>query len=162
MFCSRRGRCALVWGTFSCGARPGPSCQFCNTHTPNKGHFCLVQTLSQYQDSAALHDIWLFSKLPLFYKISLPCRCKDHCKTNGNTYYGTQYGKYCACGTARPDDSAKASESACSMTCPGDTSTICGGHFKRSVYEIASGSKRKREAVEEGECKCRGKEYQVS
>ena len=52
----------------------------------------------------------------------------------GYDYAGLQARAYCSCGNTYGSHGL-ASESECDETCTGDTSQICGGGWRNSVYK---------------------------
>ncbi|XP_076086372.1 uncharacterized protein LOC143057030 [Mytilus galloprovincialis] len=62
--------------------------------------------------------------------------CIDLC--SGFEYIGLQYLYHCLCGNSLGDSDAyyKVAEINCQFRCGGDTSQICGGIWKNSVYKI--------------------------
>ena len=62
-------------------------------------------------------------------------RCKEHCKDNGYSFAGVQYGKYCFCGNKRPAKQFLAGQqSECNKACAGDSGVMCGGYWRMNVY----------------------------
>ncbi|KAG9017302.1 hypothetical protein FRB93_007415 [Tulasnella sp. JGI-2019a] len=64
-----------------------------------------------------------------------PAMCQQLCV--GYTYAGTEYSDECYCGTSM---TVSTTSSACSSTCAGDSSKICGGSWALSVYQLTGTS----------------------
>ena len=54
--------------------------------------------------------------------------CSDY------TYFGVEYGSECFCGNSIGTGSVKTVEGECSMTCPGNTTEICGAGNRLTLY----------------------------
>lgn len=50
------------------------------------------------------------------------------------TYFGTEYSAECFCGNALRNTTALVDESECGMTCAGNSTQLCGGGNRLSVY----------------------------
>ena len=61
-------------------------------------------------------------------------RCAGNCTSY--QYFGVEYGNECYCGNTLGVGSVKALESDCSMTCPGNSSEICGNGNRLTLYTI--------------------------
>ncbi|RMZ89345.1 hypothetical protein DV736_g3426, partial [Chaetothyriales sp. CBS 134916] len=59
--------------------------------------------------------------------------CADHCSTY--TFFGTEYSGECYCGNTLSASSTNASLADCDMTCSGDSTEICGGPARLSLYQ---------------------------
>jgi len=59
-----------------------------------------------------------------------PAVCKTDCI--GFTYYGVEYGRECYCGNSFP--SGIPVSTACTITCAGDSTQICGGGNALNIY----------------------------
>ena len=66
-----------------------------------------------------------------------PEKCESACREASYLYFGVQKGtgKDCFCGNTLAHQEKKA-ESECDVPCPGDNSTICGGHWRQSLFKI--------------------------
>ena len=53
----------------------------------------------------------------------------------GYRYAGLEYRYECFCGDFYYDKYGKVSDHECNETCPGNSSQICGGPWKLSVYD---------------------------
>ncbi|XP_071095014.1 salivary glue protein Sgs-3-like [Haliotis cracherodii] len=62
--------------------------------------------------------------------------CKLHCHGMNYIYFGTKRGYKCFCGAVIKDGYMKIPDSECNASCPGDRSTMCGGHGRISIYKI--------------------------
>ncbi|EXJ87033.1 hypothetical protein A1O3_03990 [Capronia epimyces CBS 606.96] len=60
--------------------------------------------------------------------------CAGNC--TGFAYFGVEYGRECYCGNSLAAGSATATDGRCSMTCAGNSSTICGGPNGLSFYQF--------------------------
>lgn len=63
-----------------------------------------------------------------------PARCMDFCA--GFQYFGLQWGRECYCGDEYGTFGQAESEDECNRPCAGDASTMCGGGWRNSIYEI--------------------------
>ena len=60
--------------------------------------------------------------------------CKDRCFVdNDYLYAGVQNKNQCFCGNNKPYSFA--SQSQCNQLCSGDSSQICGGHWRMNIYQ---------------------------
>ncbi|KIY03560.1 uncharacterized protein Z520_00251 [Fonsecaea multimorphosa CBS 102226] len=59
--------------------------------------------------------------------------CAGNC--TGFTYFAVEYSQECYCGNALGSGSVTATDGRCSMTCGGNSSTICGGPNGLSLYQ---------------------------
>jgi hypothetical protein len=64
--------------------------------------------------------------------------CVAAAKAQGLTYAGLQYGGWCFGGNSL--GYVKVSDSECDMPCDADTSQICGGSWRNSIYSTGSGN----------------------
>ncbi|KAL3426463.1 WSC domain-containing protein-like protein 5 [Phlyctema vagabunda] len=58
--------------------------------------------------------------------------CAGFC--SGYTYFGTEYSGECYCGNTLASGATNSTESDCSYTCSGDSSELCGGSNRLTVY----------------------------
>ena len=58
--------------------------------------------------------------------------CQCHCLSEGKALAGTQNFHICYCGDVVPPEQKPEAE--CDMPCKGNSSQICGGYFRNSVY----------------------------
>ena len=65
-------------------------------------------------------------------------KCFQHCRTNNKRYVAMQSGKDCWCGAndVAYDIHGKVPEAECDMACTGDPSTMCGGTYRNSVFDL--------------------------
>merc|ERR1740130_2562500 len=54
----------------------------------------------------------------------------------GYQYFGLQWHSYCYCGDDYGSFGPAESEDECDTPCRGDATTMCGGGWRHSVYEI--------------------------
>ncbi|KAL4233177.1 hypothetical protein ACF0H5_007861 [Mactra antiquata] len=60
--------------------------------------------------------------------------CVEFCiKTKGHTYAGTENGSECYCGNVIPQDKLRP-DSECNYVCKGDSTQICGGEWRLTIY----------------------------
>ncbi|KAJ9633336.1 hypothetical protein H2204_007053 [Knufia peltigerae] len=64
--------------------------------------------------------------------------CAGNC--TGYTYFGVEYSRECYCGNTLNTGSVTATDQRCSMTCGGNSSTICGGPNGLSLYKLVVAS----------------------
>lgn len=62
-----------------------------------------------------------------------PQICQDFCLENNFPLAGTEFGEQCFCGTAL-QNGATLNQTGCDMSCSGDSSMVCGGMSRLSVY----------------------------
>ncbi|KAF8862211.1 glyoxal oxidase-like protein [Acephala macrosclerotiorum] len=60
--------------------------------------------------------------------------CISYCDGLGYYYAGTEYSQECYCGTSIASTGTMAATSDCSMTCTGNSTEICGGPSRLSVF----------------------------
>ncbi|PAA93518.1 hypothetical protein BOX15_Mlig027391g1 [Macrostomum lignano] len=65
--------------------------------------------------------------------------CSKICSLGGFAYFGVQAAAFCFCGWSYGWQGS-APESDCFQTCTGDSSTICGGQNRNSVYAMHYGN----------------------
>ena len=49
-----------------------------------------------------------------------------------------QYSRFCICGNSYGSYGPAASDDECNMGCSGDSTIMCGGGFRNSVYRIST------------------------
>lgn len=64
-----------------------------------------------------------------------PAMCESLCA--GYTYAGVEFGQECYCGSSL---TSSQSSTACTSTCGGDSSKICGGAWAINIYQAPSGT----------------------
>ncbi|KAJ7368760.1 WSC domain-containing protein [Mycena albidolilacea] len=64
--------------------------------------------------------------------------CTSACKASGFSVAGLEFGQECWCGSS-PPSTTLLSDSDCSTTCAANTSEICGGSSKLTVFEDPTG-----------------------
>lgn len=69
-------------------------------------------------------------------------RCRDVCATKQYKYSGVENGGLCFCGNSiqSPSDNSQAALSDCSVACPGDTTTKCGGRNRILLSQLTLGT----------------------
>lgn len=60
--------------------------------------------------------------------------CTQTCAAGGNTIAGLEFGTQCFCGTSLGHSSQQVIESSCYSACPGNSSEICGGSSRLSIF----------------------------
>lgn len=63
--------------------------------------------------------------------------CIAFCSSKGFAVAGTEYSRECYCGVALPNQAAA---DGCNMACSGDSTQVCGGPNRLSVYSSTSSS----------------------
>ncbi|CAM9198809.1 unnamed protein product [Ectocarpus sp. 8 AP-2014] len=76
---------------------------------------------SRIMDDLALSDYSMTTEL-----------CEQTCL--GNTYFATQYGRECWCGSAGADYTLHGESTDCTYACAGDADQTCGGFDAANVY----------------------------
>ncbi|KAI0121104.1 WSC domain-containing protein [Xylariales sp. AK1849] len=61
-------------------------------------------------------------------------QCTAYCQAGNYAMIGVEYGGECYCGSTQPASTQLADETTCNMSCKGNTSQICGGSSRISVY----------------------------
>ena len=63
--------------------------------------------------------------------------CLASCQASGYVYAGVEYGNECHCGNSFDNGGGPAADgfAGCSFTCAGNSSEICGGNQRLSLYE---------------------------
>jgi hypothetical protein len=64
--------------------------------------------------------------------VMTPALCSAIC--TGFKFFGVQDGSNCFCGNDYGNQGGKAPEGDCDSPCPGDSSAMCGGPFRNSIY----------------------------
>ncbi|KAH7364167.1 WSC domain-containing protein [Rhexocercosporidium sp. MPI-PUGE-AT-0058] len=67
--------------------------------------------------------------------------CLDFCSADGYEFAGAEYTKECWCSHFLSSIAEKLDDSACDLACIGNTTQICGGALKLSVYTLKSSKK---------------------
>ncbi|XP_048254566.1 WSC domain-containing protein 2-like [Haliotis rufescens] len=62
--------------------------------------------------------------------------CMQHCHSINYIYFGTECTSQCFCGHVIKPGHAKVPDKECNMPCAGDSSLLCGGYFRTSIYKI--------------------------
>ncbi|KAJ1337595.1 WSC domain-containing protein [Microdochium nivale] len=65
-------------------------------------------------------------------------KCFAACLAKGYPYAGTEWSRECYCGVVVGDGTALTDQSECTKTCTGDSTQICGGDARLSLY-VAKG-----------------------
>ncbi|CAN0347709.1 unnamed protein product [Ectocarpus sp. 6 AP-2014] len=76
---------------------------------------------NRIMDDLALSDFSMTTEL-----------CEQTCL--GNTYFATQYGRECWCGSAGADYASHGESTDCTYACAGDADETCGGFDAANVY----------------------------
>ncbi|KAK4226138.1 WSC domain-containing protein [Podospora fimiseda] len=69
-------------------------------------------------------------------------KCWEFCAKNGTyeyKYAGLEYARECWCSTTLNSLSEKVDDSACDLPCEGNTTQVCGGNLKLTIYMAGSG-----------------------
>ncbi|KAL4233175.1 hypothetical protein ACF0H5_007859 [Mactra antiquata] len=61
--------------------------------------------------------------------------CQLTCYERGFVYAGTQYRTFCFCGNSY-NTLETPIESHCNMACSGNSSQICGGGYRNSIFRV--------------------------
>ncbi|KAK3944359.1 putative fungistatic metabolite [Diplogelasinospora grovesii] len=61
--------------------------------------------------------------------------CGNYCLEAGYTIFGTEYSAECYCGNSIDTTSTLAASTDCSMACSGNSTELCGGPDRLSVYQ---------------------------
>ncbi|KAK4097460.1 WSC-domain-containing protein [Parathielavia hyrcaniae] len=61
--------------------------------------------------------------------------CANYCLNNGFPWFGLEYSAECYCGTELNVNSTLALDEDCNMACTGDSSEVCGGSNRLSVWQ---------------------------
>ncbi|KAL2072576.1 hypothetical protein VTL71DRAFT_11919 [Oculimacula yallundae] len=68
--------------------------------------------------------------------------CLDFCNADGFEFAGLEYTKECYCSHFLSSIAQHLDDSACDLACQGNTTQICGGALKLTVYTITKASKK--------------------
>ena len=60
--------------------------------------------------------------------------CQCNCLKAGKPYAGTQYFGKCSCGDNLPSNDYSLEERYCNSQCKGNSSQMCGGFERNSIY----------------------------
>ncbi|QPC75529.1 hypothetical protein HYE68_006281 [Fusarium pseudograminearum] len=112
-----------------------------------KYHGCYNET-TQIQDSAEDRALADGTHLVKAGKMTVPM-CLDFCTSNGTQYKyaGLEWSRECWCSPYLSSLSAKLSDDDCENPCEGNSSQICGGPLRLSVYQLSEGHASNRGAV---------------
>ncbi|XP_039290436.1 WSC domain-containing protein ARB_07867 [Nilaparvata lugens] len=69
-----------------------------------------------------------------FYNSLTVQSCIDICRSKGFQYSGLQYRYQCFCEDRKPPNASLVGDNNCLYPCSGDSSQICGGDWRYSVY----------------------------
>ncbi|KAF9495858.1 hypothetical protein BDN71DRAFT_1390602 [Pleurotus eryngii] len=64
--------------------------------------------------------------------------CAASCAAQGSSYFGTEYGNECWCGSSIRTGATAAASGDCSMPCSGKASDTCGSSYRLSLYRLGS------------------------
>ncbi|PTD13501.1 hypothetical protein FCULG_00003719 [Fusarium culmorum] len=122
-----------------------------------KYHGCYNET-TQIQDSAEDRALADGTHLVKAGKMTVPM-CLDFCTSNGTQYKyaGLEWSRECWCSPYLSSLSAKLSDDDCENPCEGNSSQICGGPLRLSVYQLSEG-----DASNRGQCYRYQEPYSVS
>ncbi|CZT49900.1 related to beta-1,3 exoglucanase precursor [Rhynchosporium secalis] len=68
--------------------------------------------------------------------------CLDYCKKDNYEFAGLEYTKECWCAHSLSSAAQKLDDGACDLACTGNTTQVCGGALKLSVYTATKASKK--------------------
>ncbi|EWG37597.1 hypothetical protein FVEG_14786 [Fusarium verticillioides 7600] len=104
-----------------------------------KYHGCYNETM-QIQDSAQERALIGGSHLVMAGKMTVPI-CLEFCASNGTQYQyaGLEWSRECWCALYLSSLSVRLDDGECENSCEGNSSQVCGGTLKLSVYELAKG-----------------------
>ncbi|KLP06271.1 hypothetical protein CEK26_000828 [Fusarium fujikuroi] len=102
-------------------------------------HGCYNETM-QIQDSAQERALTGGSHLVTAGKMTVPI-CLEFCASNGTQYKyaGLEWSRECWCAPYLSSLSVRLNDGECENSCEGNSSQVCGGPLKLSVYELAEG-----------------------
>ena len=63
-------------------------------------------------------------------------RCMEACDDQGFLFAGVQAGHECWCGNDAPPQDKIVDMGECDVSCSGDSTHKCGGHWRMNVYKI--------------------------
>ena len=63
--------------------------------------------------------------------------CKEHCKSQGYSYAGVQYGKECWCGNSFGKHGLAGNQNECNKKCSDKAQSTCGGTWRANIYLTA-------------------------
>lgn len=67
--------------------------------------------------------------------------CHASCASQSFAYSGVEYSSQCFCGNVLVDGNPKANaDSECNYACSGNSTEICGGYWRISIYQLSGGS----------------------
>ncbi|KAG5750379.1 hypothetical protein H9Q69_008788 [Fusarium xylarioides] len=92
------------------------------------------------QDSAQERALTGGSHLVMAGKMTVPI-CLEFCASNDTQYQyaGLEWSRECWCAPYLSSLSVRLSDGECENSCEGNSSQVCGGSLKLSVYELAEG-----------------------
>ncbi|KAJ3532126.1 hypothetical protein NM208_g8577 [Fusarium decemcellulare] len=107
--------------------------------TKYKYYGCYNET-TDITDSAETRALTGGSHLVTAGKMTVPM-CLEFCASNGTdyTYAGLEWSRECWCSPYLSSLSEKLHDDDCANPCEGNSSQICGGPLKLSVYELSNG-----------------------
>ncbi|WZH39820.1 WSC domain-containing protein [Fusarium acuminatum] len=102
-------------------------------------HGCYNET-TQTPDSAEERALTGGSHLVEAGKMTVPL-CLEFCASNGTQYQyaGLEWSRECWCSPYLSSLSTKLDDDECKNSCEGNSSQVCGGPLKLSVYELSKG-----------------------
>lgn len=107
---------------------------------PSGWHYrgCYVDTVRP----RTLPDTGMWYDVPM-----TPSACTTHCAQKGFAIAGTEYTGECYCGNAMVGGATSRPQSECNMPCRGDSSVMCGGPARLSVYSRDTRTLKREEPV---------------
>ncbi|KAH7197377.1 WSC domain-containing protein [Fusarium flagelliforme] len=108
---------------------------------------CYNET-TQVQDSAEERALADGSHLVKAGKMTVPM-CLDFCTSNGTQYKyaGLEWSRECWCSPYLSSLSAKLDDDDCENPCEGNSSQVCGGPLRLSVYQLSNGGDAQNKAT---------------
>ncbi|KAH7270135.1 WSC domain-containing protein [Fusarium redolens] len=104
-----------------------------------KYYGCYNETM-QIQDSAQERALTGGSHLVKAGKMTVPI-CLEFCASNGTQYQyaGLEWSRECWCAPYLSSLSVQLGDGDCENSCEGNSSQVCGGPLRLSVYELSKG-----------------------
>eukprot|EP01125_Pyxidicula_operculata_P003314 TRINITY_DN1390_c0_g2_i3.p1 TRINITY_DN1390_c0_g2~~TRINITY_DN1390_c0_g2_i3.p1 ORF type:complete len:1797 (+),score=397.91 TRINITY_DN1390_c0_g2_i3:489-5879(+) len=98
--------------------------------------FKFISLKGEYQYKGCGIEITRVLPVPAISSSSKLTPLACHAACAGYRYFALQQGSSCFCGNENPFKFGVANESDCNITCTGDSTEICGGVLRNSVYEV--------------------------
>ncbi|KAL6919863.1 hypothetical protein FSST1_003889 [Fusarium sambucinum] len=111
-------------------------------------YFGCYNETTQIQDSAEDRALADGTHLVKAGKMTVPV-CLEFCTSNGTQYKyaGLEWSRECWCSPYLSSLSAKLSDDDCENSCEGNSSQVCGGPLRLSVYQLSEGDASNRGAM---------------